>query len=118
MPTQQLIRFIARTSWEGQRNGLPEFLYSYMIFDQYDRAIFDKVIEQNFQNFGLTQLFPTDADTDRIIDIREVPAGRRSIPLKWIVEITVSIHALGAEMSQADENGKELMSDGSEPVKQ
>lgn len=115
---QHVIRYIAVISWEGQANGLPPALCAYMIFDQYDRAIFDKVIDANFEAYAQRQAFFCSQDQNRVIDIREVPSDRRMVPMRWIVQITCDVQPLVGEMSLPDEDGVERMTDGSEPVKQ
>ena len=115
---QHVIQFNAAISWEGQANFLPPVLHSYLIFDQYDKDVFDKVIDQTLQAFIGRQAFICDREQGQPSDIRQFPANKLLVPFRWIVGITVEVRNLVGEMSTPDSDGVERLTNGEEPSKQ
>jgi hypothetical protein len=115
---QHVIQFNARTSWEGRSNGLPEMLHSFLLFDQFDRDVFDRVIDEFLSKSLSRQAFVCDKNQDQIIDIRQFPADKMLVPMHWIAAVTVSVYPLVGEMPQADEEGVQRLANGEEPIRQ
>ena len=115
---QHLIRFNASISWEGQANGLPPVINAYLIFDGDDRSQINALIEAQAGYFLRAQAIAVQKDQGQIIDIRQVPQDRMLVPMKWIVKVTTDVIPLVGELSEANENGVEVLKDGTEPIKQ
>lgn len=117
MPNQYVIRFTGKISWEGQSNGLPPEIYAFLIFEGNDNAAINRLIESQFDAFVRIQGMAVQKEQGKIIDIRQTPADRMFVPMRWIVHINIGIHRLVGELSQPDEQKVERLADGSEPQK-
>ena len=115
---QHVIRFNAHISWEGQSNGLPEVVYTYLIFNGSDSEEINKIIEAQTAGFISMQAIVAQKDQGAIIDVKKVPQDRMLVPFRWITKIDVTVTALVGEMTNSDENGVELLTNGDEPIKQ
>ena len=119
---QYVIRFTGKVSWEGQANGLPEEIYAFLIFDsegkEGESATINHLIETQAAAFVRSQAMLVQRDQGKTVDIRQTPADRMLVPMRWIVNILVDVHNIIGELSQADEQGTEKLKDGKEPVKQ
>ncbi len=113
-----IIRFTGKISWEGQSNGLPKEIYAFLIFDGYDRELFNKTIENQVGQFTRIQAMVVQKDQGQVIDLRQLPQERMLVPFKWIVSIYAEVHNLTGELPEADHEGVERLKDGSEPLKQ
>jgi hypothetical protein len=115
---QTVIRLNGHVSWDGQMNGLPKTIYAYMIYLGDDTKGINDLIEAQSGAFIRSQAMFVQKDQGQIIDIRQTPAERMLVPLKWIVSIDADVIPITGELSTPDENGVERLIDGSEPVKQ
>ena len=113
-----IIDFVAKTSWEGRINGLPNELHAYLLFDGYNRKAFDDAIEAQTAVFLKVNAFFCQSDQGQVIDLRQMPQDRMLVPIRWIVDMKVRVINVVGEISQADEQGVERLADGSEPKKQ
>jgi hypothetical protein len=118
MPTQYVIRFIGKISWEGQTNGLPPEIYAYIIYEGDEKKDIDNIIETQSAAFIRYQAMAVQKDQGRLIDLRLTPAERMLVPFRWIVSLSADIRRMTGELSAPDETGIERLSDGSEPKKQ
>jgi len=116
--TQYVIRFNAKISWEGQSNGLPPVIYSYVIYEGDDSSTINKIIEDQAAVFIRCQCMAAQKDQGSLIDLRQTPQERMLVPFRWIVTITTDVIKMVGEMSDPDEHGVERLDDGSEPLKQ
>lgn len=112
-----IVRFNAKISWEGRINGLPETIYAYLMFDQYDEKICNQVMENELAKFIHSRGMAAQKDQGQVIDLRQFPQDRMFVPMQWIVHITVDAFNLGADLSLPDEAGVERLPDGNEPPK-
>jgi|ERR1700676_2922890 len=115
---QHVIRFTGKISWEGRVNGLPDEIYAFLTFDKYDREAFNNAIVAQSEAFVRSQVMVVQRDQGQIIDLNQMPQERMLVPFKWIVNISVAVHPVVGEISIPDEDGIELLKDGTEPVKQ
>ena len=114
---QFVVRFKGRISWEGRANGLPDEIYSFLIFPTgYDRGVMDKAINEQSTSFARNQGMVAQRDQGQIIDMRQMPGDQMFVPMQWIVSITVDAFQLGEELSMPDEKGVERKADGNEPL--
>jgi hypothetical protein len=114
---QSIIRFTGRISWDGQMNGLPSQIYSYIILDGDNTEEINKVIEAQATAFVRSQVMVTQREQGKIIDVRQTPSDRKLVPMRWIVEIYAEVIPLTGELSFSDDEGVERLKDGSEPIK-
>lgn len=115
---QYVLRFTGKISWEGRKNGLPSKICAFLFFEGDDRNAIVNLIGQQLKLFVTEQGMAVQRDQGEVIDIRQVPAERMFVPMRWIVCITVDLNRLVGEASLPNQEGVELLSDGSEPVKQ
>jgi len=113
-----VIRFNGHISWEGQANGLPKVIHAFLMFDSYDKPVFIDAINSQTAAFITARGMTVQREQGQIIDINQMPQERIYVPMAWIVTIDVDVFPLTGEMSNADDDGTELLVDGSEPVKQ
>ena len=117
-PNQYVIRFIAKVSWEGQANGLPPELNAYIIYEGDSVAEMNQIMESQAGAFARMQSMAVQKEQGKLIDLRQCPADRMLVPFRWIVSLSCDINRITGELSVADDDGIERLSDGSEPVKQ
>ena len=117
-PSQYMLRFIGKISWEGQANGLPPEIYGYIIYEGDNTAQINEILENQSGAFIRMQAMAVQKDQGKIIDMRQTPSDRMLVPFKWLVNMTCDIHKMVGELSNSDENGIERLSNGDEPVKQ
>ncbi len=119
MLNQYALKFTGRISWEGQANGLPSEIHAYIILESeggaQEKAFIDQTIENQTMAFVRMQAMAVQRNQGDMIDLRQTPADRILVPFKWIVDISASIHKLGAEASDPDADGVERLNDGSTP---
>ena len=119
MLNQYALKFTGKISWEGQSNGLPPEIYAYVILEgaggPQEKSFIDQTIETQAAAFMRSQAMYVQRNQGEIIDIRQTPSERILVPFKWIVSISATLHVLGAELSQPDGEGKEILRDGSTP---
>ena len=116
MLNQYALKFTGKISWEGQSNGLPAEIYAYILIESEggpsEKPFIDSTIEQQSMAFIRMQAMAVQRDQGAMIDLRQTPAERILVPFRWIVSIGTSIHRLGAEMPETDENGAQRLKDG------
>ena len=115
---QYVIRFTGHVSWDGQVNGLPKEIYAFLIFEGDDRNAINALIESQSTAFVRSQVMLVQREQGKIIDLRQTPADRMLVPMRWIVNIECDIHPMIGELSVADEHGVERLKNGEQPVKQ
>ena len=115
MPPQYVIRLNAKISWEGRENGLPEYLYAYIMYDGDQAAAINDIIEKQAGAFIRMQAFACQKDQGSVIDLAQCPAERRLVPFKWIVDITSDVHKMVGGLPHPDEFGVERLTNGEEP---
>jgi hypothetical protein len=114
-PLQHVIKITARISWEGRTNGLPEEVSSYVIYTGENPADIGGIIEAEIGTFARYQMMFAQRDQGQIIDLHMTPQDRIGIPFRWIVNFYITVTKLGAELSEANEEGVEVFQDGSKP---
>lgn len=117
MTNQYVIRFTGKISWEGQANGLPPEIYAFLIYEGDDSKVINELLEQQSGAFIRMQAMAVQRDQGTPIDLRQTPADRMVVPFRWIVSLTTDIHRMTEELSLADEDGVERLSNGEEPKK-
>ncbi len=121
MLNQYALKFTGKISWEGQSNGLPPEIYAYVILEgeggPQEKVFIDQTIEQQVMAFVRMQTMVVQRNQGEMIDLKQTPADRILVPFKWIVNISASIHPLGAELTNANEAGVELLRNGETPLK-
>ena len=119
MLNQYALKFTGKISWEGQTNGLPSEIYAYIILEgeggAQEKAFIDQTIENQVMAFVRMQAMVVQRNQGEMIDLKQTPADRILVPFKWIVDISASIHKLGAELSNPDVDGVERLDDGMTP---
>jgi hypothetical protein len=118
MPTQYVIKFIGKISWEGQSNGLPPEIYAYIVYEGDNAKDIANIMEQQSAAFLRMQAMAVQKDQGQIIDLNQTPADRMLVPMCWIVSISANVVKLVGELSTPDVDGVERLTDGTEPVKQ
>jgi hypothetical protein len=113
-----VLRFTGNISWEGQSNGLPPKLYAFLIFEGYQREMFNDAMEKQLRAFIAAQGMAAQREQGKVIDVRQVPQDRIFVPMRWIVSLEVDVVNMTGELSNPDGEGVERLNDGSEPVKQ
>lgn len=120
MLNQYAIQFIGKVSWEGQSNGLPPEISAYLVVESEggaaEKPFITDVIEKQVTAFFKWGAMFVQRDQGQIVDLRQTPQDRIAVPLRWIVSLSVKLHALGAELPNADENGVERLKDGSKAL--
>lgn len=114
-PTQHLLKITAKISWEGQMNGLPNEVHSFVIYTGEDPSVINTVIENEISTFSRYQLMFAQRDQGQTIDLHKTPQDRIAIPFRWIVNFYVTVTKLGAELSEPDHEGVERFSNGKKP---
>jgi hypothetical protein len=114
-PLQHVIKITAHISWEGRANGLPEEVSAYVIYTGENPADVNAIIEAEISTFARYQMMFVQRDQGQVIDIRLTPQDRIGIPFHWIVNFSITVSKLGAELSEANEEGLEVFQDGSKP---
>ena len=112
------IRFTGKISWDGQSNGLPPEIFAYLFFQDYNREVFNKAIEDQARSFVAMQAMTVQRNQGKVIDLKQMPQERMLVPFRWIVAISADVINLIGEVSLPDPDGTERLADGSEPVKQ
>jgi hypothetical protein len=122
MLNQYALKFTGRISWEGQTNGLPPEIYAYIILESEggagEKPFIDQTIESQVMAFVRMQAMAVQRNQGDMIDLRQTPADRILVPFKWVVDISASVHKLGAEVTDPDAEGVERLNDGSTPLLQ
>jgi hypothetical protein len=93
-------------------------IYAYLIFDGNDSAAINQLIETQAGYFLRAQTMAVQKNQGAIIDVRQVPQDRMLVPMRWIVNITADVFPLVGELSETNEQGVEVLKDGTEPIKQ
>lgn len=121
MLNQYGIQFIGKISWEGQSNGLPAEISGWIICETEggasEKQIINNIIEQQTAAFFHLGGMPVQRDQGQMIDLRTVPQDRVVVPMQWIVNISVKLHPLGAELTTPDEHGVERFKNGQAALK-
>lgn len=115
MQVKQALRFTGKISWEGRENGLPEFVYQYSLFADFNKEQINALLEQENHQHMHDQGMHVSRDQGQIIDLSQIPQDRMFVPMKWIVCIRPDIITFNPELSLPDADGVERFSDGSEP---
>lgn len=115
---QTVIRFNGHITWEGQTNGLPETIYAYLISDGLDDDAILQLMADQLRQFVSCQMMSVQKDQGSLIDLRKTPQGRMAVPFHMIAYIDADVIPMAGELSNADEDGIEKLSNGEEPVKQ
>ena len=120
MLNQYALKFTGKISWDGQANGLPPEIYAYLILETeggaQEKQFIDGMIEQQVGAFMRMQAMAVQRVQGEMIDLRQTPADRILVPMRWIISISSSIHRLGAELSESDEQGVERLKDGTKAL--
>jgi|SRR5882724_3504532 len=117
-PTHHVIRFNGHITWEGRSNGLPEVIYAFIILENANQALVNKMIEDQSRAFINSQSMYVQRDQGAIIDLRITPQDRMLVPFHNIAYIDAELLPMTGELSGPDEEGIERLSDGKEPLKQ
>jgi len=118
---QHVLIIRGKISWEGRMNGLPEVIDGFLLFDdagvneQQFRGVVNVALEAQMQEFAKVQGMYVQQDQGQVVDLRRTGQDRMFVPFKWIVNITPYLTRLTGELSQPDENGKEILANGSVP---
>jgi hypothetical protein len=99
-------------------NGLPEVIYAFLMMKGYDHEMFNTAIEAQCGAFLRSQCMIVQKDQGKLIDIKQMPAERMMVPMRWIAFIDVDVFPMTGEFPMADEKGTERLENGEEPVKQ
>ena len=118
MKLRHAIRFVGKISWEGQANGLPENIYAFLFYQDYNRETFGTAIDQQMHQFTMEQGMHCQRVQGDLIDMTQMPQDRQFVPMQWIVSIRPEVINFSHELPLADEQGVERLSDGSEPPRQ
>ena len=119
---QHVLIFAGKVSWEGQSNGLPEHIEAFLLFDDAGanekqfKTVVTAALEQQMLEFTKAQGMYVQRDQGQILDLKSTVLDRMFVPFKWIVYITPVLTRLTGELSQTDEDGKEILANGSVPV--
>ncbi len=119
---QHVLIFHGKISWEGQANGLPDQVDAFLLFDDAGvnekqfKSVITIALEQQMLEFTKAQGMYVQRDQGQVLDIRATVLDRMFVPFKWIVYITPVLTRLTGELSQTDEDGKEILANGSVPV--
>ena len=117
-PNQVVIRFNGHISWEGQRNGLPETIFAYIIVQDAEMSIVNKLIEEQSGAFIRSQAMYVQKNQGEIIDLRYHAHQRMLVPFHNVICITVDLINMDGTFSEPDADGVERLSNGKEPIKQ
>jgi hypothetical protein len=116
-PKQVVIRFNGHITWAGQSNGLPETIYAFLIVQDAEMVIVNKLIEDQSVAFVRSQAMYVQKEQGKIIDLRIHATERMLVPFHNISCITVDLINMDGLFSEPDEEGVERLPDGSEPLK-
>lgn len=114
-PTQHVIKITGKISWEGRMNGLPEEISAYIIYTGDDPAMINTIIENEIGTFARYQMMFAQRDQGQIIDLKQTPQDRIGVPFRWVVNFYVTVTKLIGELSEADDTGVEVLTDGTKP---
>jgi hypothetical protein len=115
---QTLIRFNGHITWAGQSNGLPPLIQAFVILEDPITEFINQMVEQTVGLFTRNQCMFVQREQGKPIDVRLTPAGRMGVPFHNIAYIEVDVLPITGELTRADEEGMERLSNGEEPVKQ
>lgn len=117
-PKQVVIRFNGNITWIGLSNGLPETIYAFLIVQDAEMAVVNKLIEDQTAAFIRSQAMYVQREQGKIIDLRFHAHERMVVPFHNISCITVDLINMDGVVSEPDADGVERLPDGSEPTKQ
>jgi hypothetical protein len=113
---QYLIRFNGHISWEGRSNGLPETIYSSVVYDGEVNGMLEAVAQQSKRACGMGGMM-VEKEPGKLTEVGKISTNVMFVPMHWIVSMDVSILRLNGEMPLPDEQGIERLKDGSTPTK-
>lgn len=122
MPDQpqnvRILRFTGKISWEGQANGLPPEIFTY-IFYRADIPTEEvtRMIETQFAVYRQLGGMPVEKDQGQIIDTRRTIMDRILVKDRWIVSIHPDIVPIPGETPLADDEGVERLPNGQPALK-
>ena len=122
MPDQaqnvRILRFVGKISWEGQANGLPPEIFSYIFFDaRYSSGKIAELIEQQLSVYRLIGGMPVEKNQGAVIDVKRSIVDRMIVPWHWIVYIHPEVITIPGDTPLPDEDGVERQSDGTQALK-
>ncbi len=117
-PKQMVIRFNGHITWAGRANGLPDTIYAFLIVQDVELGMVNKLIEEQQGAFIRSQAMYVQREQGKIIDLRFHAHERMLVPFHNIALMTVDLINMDGTVSEPDENGVERLPDGSEPTKQ
>lgn len=115
---QHVIRFSGHINWQGRSSGLPETIYAFLILEDATADFISKMVEDQTAAFVRSQSMYVQREQGKMIDLRVTPQDRMLVPFHNIAFISVDVQPLIGELSAADHEGVERLSNGEEPVKQ
>lgn len=116
-PKQMVIRFNGHITWEGQSNGLPETICAFLIVQDAEMGMVNKLIEEQQGAFIRSQAMYVQREQGKIIDLRFHAHERMLVPFHSIAIMTVDLINMDGTVSEPDADGVERLPDGSEPLK-
>lgn len=114
-PNHTVIRFNGHINWQGKSAGLPETIYAFVIVENADMSLINKVVEDQSNAFIRCQAMYVQRNQGKVIDCRINAQDRTLIPFHNISHITVDLVNMSGELSEPDENGVERLTDGTTP---
>ena len=113
-----VIRFTGKISWQGRANGLPEKVHAFLFYQEYNRELFQKAIDDTIMRFAHHGGMDCQTVQGDIIDLDRMPQDFMFVPIQWIVSIKPEVIHLSHPLSLPDENNVERLPDGTEPQPQ
>jgi hypothetical protein len=115
---QTLIKFTGHISLDGQDNGLPPEIYTFLTLQDASEGGALRAIAEQFNTFRSMGGMIVEKDQGAPINLKVSWLSRMYVPYNWIVKITVGFSNLTQEITVPDTKGVERFSDGTEAVKQ
>lgn len=117
-PTHTVVRFNGHITWEGQAAGLPKVVFAFVIVQNADRELINKVVEEQSFAFISRQVLFVQRDQGKVIDCRINAQDRMMVPFHSIAYMSVDLVNMTGELSEPDAEGVERLADGNVPLVQ
>lgn len=114
-PNHTVIRFNGHITARGRGDGLPHTIFAFVIVQNADMNLINKVVEDQSKAFVNCQAMYVQRNQGKVIDCRINAQDRTLVPFHNISHITVDLVNMAGELSEPDAEGVERLSDGTTP---